>query len=70
VAEQNGVLCMWALCDAGNSPADRVVHIVGTGHPADRVAKGWVDDCPYVGTVLMHGGQLVWHVFIEQEKAI
>ncbi|MBX3579959.1 MAG: hypothetical protein KF723_22375 [Rhizobiaceae bacterium] len=60
VAEQHGVICLWALVnphpEAGK--AVRRITIVGTGYP---VPHGYTAD--YIGTVLTSGGDLVWHVF-------
>ena len=57
VAEQNGLLMIWGLCDSDNMLEDRVLAVVGTGNPAPRE-----DEARYIGTALMHTG-LVWHVF-------
>lgn len=48
-------VCVWALVDPKERVVTRQFLIVGTGHP---VPAG-----KYVGTALMDGGALVWHVF-------
>lgn len=48
-------VCVWALVDPEERMVTRQFLIVGTGHP---VPAG-----KYVGTALMDGGALVWHVF-------
>jgi hypothetical protein len=62
VQVQNGRLCLWALVNDGAlTNRRRTFRVVGTGHP--------VPDNEYLaflGTVQMHGGALVFHVF---EKA-
>ena len=59
VQVQGDHLVLWALVDATAPSELRTVRIVGTGNP--------VQDDPgvYVGTVQIHGGSLVWHVFME-----
>lgn len=51
-------LMLWALCPNGVKTEKRQFHIYGTGHniPEHKVLY-------YVGTALMYGGSLVWHVF-------
>lgn len=56
VTEQHGALCLWALVDPSSPPEERVIVIAGTGGPAPDVL-------PFIGTVLMAAGNLVWHVF-------
>ena len=58
VAEQHGELCLWAHVDPSQSVEDRGIAIIGTGHNAPD--PGQMD---HVGSVLMHGGALVFHVF-------
>lgn len=60
VKEQYGDICLWALVDPGEAKKeDRRIRILGTGHSFE-------DDFErtrYLGTVLMSGGSLVWHIF-------
>lgn len=57
VKEQNGVMCLWAICDCDAEYEQRNVRIYGTGHQHDRIEGN------YVGTCL--SGPFVWHVFID-----
>lgn len=58
VAEQNGDLCLWALVDPDAWTVMRRFRIAGTGHAMAP------SECEhYIGTVLMSGGLVVWHVF-------
>ena len=57
VACQNDALVMWAKVDPENSLRQHKIHIRGTGHPLDE------EEGRFIGTVLMAGGSLVWHVF-------
>jgi hypothetical protein len=55
---QNGVPCLWALCNTNDGVADVTIDIFGTGHSImDLFTR------TYIGTVQMGGGMLVWHVF-------
>jgi len=56
VAEQFGDLCLWALVDPDAPKETRVIAICGTGHPAP-------DDGRHIGSVMLHGSALVFHVF-------
>lgn len=55
--EQGNVPCLWVECDGEADLGSMRVVMRGTGHrlPDDRP--------PYVGTAVMYGGDLVWHVF-------
>ncbi len=59
VACQCDQICMWALVDPEAEKELRLFAVYGTGHK--------VPDNPgtFIGTVLMHGGSLVFHVFEE-----
>ena len=52
-------LCIWALVDDLARPYWREIRMVGTGHPFDDAAEFPV----FVGSALMNGGSLVFHVF-------
>ena len=54
---QNGILCLWALCDKAAPKAHREIFIHGTGHEV------FYYELPYIGTVQQAGGALIWHVF-------
>jgi hypothetical protein len=56
---QHDNVCLWALVDPDAAKEERHFVVAGTGHPLDDsivVAK-------YLGTVVVAGGQFVWHVF-------
>lgn len=59
VQVQHGQPMLWALVNPKNPKVNIAVHVVGTGHDASHVA-----DCQYVGTFQLHGGRLVFHVFV------
>ena len=55
VAEQNGVICLWAVVDPEAEDGTRLIEIHGTGNdfgPGNRL---------FLGTVVMNA--FVWHVF-------
>lgn len=63
VHEQNGDICLWALVDVPKPPQNpewerRKFIALATG---DKIPDDWTVE--YVGTVHMHGGALVFHVF-------
>lgn len=60
VQVQHGDICLWAEVNPNARLVDRSVLVVGTGHdlPSD------VDFYAYIGTVQLHGGSLVFHVYI------
>lgn len=57
VAEQGGEPFVWAVVSPGAREVVRVLRVAGTGHPLG------VGDRPHVGSFLMRGGALVFHVF-------
>lgn len=62
IQTQLGELCLWALVDPGAKPEWRHFALRGTGHT-------FTDDAGvYIGTALMLGGSLVWHVFELEDK--
>lgn len=56
VALQAGEPVLWALVTPTAGYEQRRFHWRGTGHPADGLGR-------FIGTVLMHGGVLVFHLF-------
>lgn len=61
VVEQHGEVVLYALVDDEETAKrieERRIRIVGTGHPFPDY-----EECEYLGTVLQHGGTLVWHIF-------
>lgn len=62
---QHGDPCFWALVDPAAKPLERKVITYGTGHdvPAD------IDKThDFIGTILVSGGALVWHLWISKES--
>lgn len=55
--EQYEQICVWYRCDPAAPKERRPIAIVGTGHPAPP-------DGHYLGTASLHGGQLMFHVFV------
>lgn len=57
VAAQHAVVCVWALVDPKAPHEERRLVVAGTGHPipAERGR--------FLGTVLLHGGALVFHIW-------
>lgn len=53
---QDGRPYLWALVDPDATPTKRCFRLAGTGHEM-------VGRMEYVGTVLLHGGKLVFHLF-------
>ncbi len=49
--------CVWFRCDPKNPPIKRKIYIHGTGHEMDPKAR------VYIGTFMLSGGRLVFHVF-------
>ncbi len=57
-AVQHDALCVWAVVDTGiDESENRRFYIHGTGHPLNG------NEGRHLGTVLLHGGTLVLHVF-------
>lgn len=56
---QHGQLCLWALVDQNQPNVSRLIRLYGTGHMLSN--EQTVEQ--YIGTVLMHSGHLVVHVF-------
>ena len=58
-AIQYDKVCLWALVDPIAAKEKRRIAVVGTGHPAPA------NEAAYVGSVILHGGALVFHIFVE-----
>lgn len=56
VADQRGVLCMWAEVATDEPKEPRSIRIYGTGHPMDNG-----DRETFIGTA--QAGPFVWHVY-------
>lgn len=60
VQVQHGEPCLWARVDPEAPLAPRRFRWAGTGHPLDAAS-----DWPYVGSVQLESGMLVFHLFRE-----
>ena len=58
---QKGNLCVWAIVDPRSEKKPRKFYVFGTGHHNDFAGKD------YLGTVQIHEGNLVFHVFVESD---
>lgn len=59
VEEQHGQIVLYALVDDGVPPQRYSVDIIGTGH----LVPNELDSGNFVGTVKLHNGDLMFHVF-------
>jgi hypothetical protein len=59
VAQQGDHLCMWALVDPEQPKVKRYFSVYGTGFDMPD------DPGEFIGTALMNGGSLVFHIFEE-----
>jgi len=50
--------CMWAIVNPEEEQTERTFRVYGTGHPMDENVNQ-----EYMGTYLLYGGSLVFHVF-------
>lgn len=63
VTEQRGDIVLYALVDPTTENTEKALIIIhGTGHEANDV-----DDCTFLGTVKMLGGNLMFHVFYKSK---
>lgn len=58
VQAQQCDVCLWMLVDPDSKLEQRHFQIYGTGHPIPEI-----DDLEYIGTAVLNGLPLVWHVF-------
>lgn len=70
VGNQDEKLCMWAIVNPDAETEKRKIAIRGTGHELGSIAIANSGCCKktgigakFIGTVLMVGGGLVFHVF-------
>lgn len=72
VHEQNGELCVWAIVNTTNTMMRRQFDVYGTGHPmvVNSASRHPTSTHPYVGTVHLMGGALVFHVFDKGESPL
>ena len=55
---QRGVPCIWAIVDTAQAAEEYKFVWRGTGHDCEKLTSG-----EYVGSVLIEGGSLVFHLF-------
>jgi hypothetical protein len=66
VGEQRNALCVWYICETENPLNEQHwFSVYGTGHPLPENDLG-----TFLGTVLTHGQNLVWHVFHNGSKRV
>ena len=58
VGSQGSGMFLWALVDPNAPKVERTFDVYGTGHTVD-----YHDGMEFIGTVMMEGGALVFHVF-------
>ena len=63
VGVQHDIACLWAIVDPEAETCIRTLLIRGTGHDAVGL-----DELPHVGTVILAGGNLVFHIFDKGES--
>lgn len=62
VQMQNKIPCLWALVNPDEETIKRKIEIFGTGIPMDENPRTFID------TFQLYGGQLVFHVFLQDES--
>lgn len=62
VAVQRGVPCVWAFVVTTEPMVKRKFRLAGTGHP--------VENGLYVGSFFQLDGDLVWHLFDQNEEQL
>lgn len=66
VAEQRGKIVLYALVDPDETRRiQRIVRILGTGKEITHAFC-----LQFVGTVSLHGGNLMCHVFVQEEAGL
>jgi hypothetical protein len=60
---QHGVPCLWALVNQPAPDVEREFRVIGTGHPIPDA-----EALEYIGTIQVHEGGLVFHVFESLRK--
>lgn len=58
--EQHNQVCVWYKCDPNAEQTDRKIVVFGTGH---EIPKDLARRLKYLGTAMLEGGSLVFHVF-------
>lgn len=64
VAEQHGMIRLWAIVEPDNPPEERGFIVVGTGHEFDPAGL------QLIGSLLTPGGTFVFHVFERVSPAV
>jgi hypothetical protein len=68
VGEQRNALCVWYICDTDNPLNEQHwFSVYGTGNPVPGRLR---DLGTFLGTVLTHDQQLVWHIFHNGSKLV
>lgn len=62
-AQQYNDICIWYSCEDTAFLTKRTIAIVGTSHPAPEP-----DEVKYLGTMFLHAGALVFHVFEQKRR--
>jgi hypothetical protein len=67
VQAQHSIACLWAMVDPDEKEKDeRLIRMVGTGHPIDDLMLEFSVNYKYINTIQMAQGNLVFHVFLKQ----
>lgn len=61
VANQHDNIVMYALVDPEKTAKRLDIRVCGTGHALDNR----IEQMTFIGTVSLHGGRLMFHVFYE-----
>lgn len=62
VSVQFDQICIWALVQPNEIKTARRIYVCPTGSEADGLQR-----MKFLGTVLMHGGNLVFHIFTDNQ---
>lgn len=63
VAAQDNQICIWYRCDDTQPLQPRTISVVGTGHAAPPFIEA-----RHLGSALLAGGSLVFHVFEARQR--
>lgn len=63
VHNQRESICLWAEVSPGNKVEERVIEVFGTGHDMPEIAEGIGLEREYLGTAILDGGSLIFHVY-------
>lgn len=58
---QNETATIWYICDPAMLEVERKLRCYGTGHPFARIPGR------YIGTAQFFHGQIIWHLFEDDE---